>query len=82
MREFKTLARSAKNDRMFPNDIAFANRSNRNFALHFPSRFQNLSKCFGCPAGRIFFHFVMRFDNLGLKIAAELFGSFVRQPEE
>jgi len=45
-------------------------------------RFQNLSQCFGCPAGRIFFHFVMRFDNLGLKIVAELFGSFARQPEE
>ena len=24
----------------------------------------------------------MRFDDLGVKIAAELFGSFARQPEE
>ena len=67
---------------MFTNDIAFANRSNRNFTLHFFSSFQNIGKCFGCPAGRIFFHFVMRFDNLDVKIAAELFGSFARQPEE
>jgi len=82
MREFKALARSAEHDRMFANNIPFANRFDWDFALRLSTGFQNLSQRFGCAAGRILFHLVMRFDNLGVKIAAESLGSFARQPEE
>src|SRR4029450_5006635 len=82
MREFKPLAWAVENNRMFPNDISFANRLDWNFVLPFFSCLQNLGQRFSRPAGRIFFHLVVCFDNLGVKITSELLGSFTRQPEE
>src|SRR5919198_2765163 len=82
MREFKALAGAAKNDRVLADHVAFANRLDWNFALRFFSCFQNFSQCFGRSAWRIFFHLVMCFDNLGIKIAAELLRGFARQPKE
>src|SRR5439155_9203824 len=82
MGQLKALGGSVENDCMLANDVAFTDRLNRNFSLRFLSCFQTPGQRFGRPAGRIFFHFVMRFDNLGFKIAAELFGSFAREPEE
>src|SRR5216110_1731151 len=53
-----------------------------NFTLRFFSLLQDLGQRFGRPAGRIFFHLVMRFDNRDVKIAAELLDGFSRQPEK
>ena len=82
MRKLNALAASTKNHGVLTNHIAFANRLNRNFVLNLLRRFQNVTERFGRPAGRIFFHLVMRFDNLCIKIAPEQFASLTGQPEE
>src|SRR5260370_40247262 len=82
MRQLKPLSGSVENDRVLTNHVTFANRSNPNLAPSFFFCFQNLSKCFGRSTRRIFFHLVMRFDNLSGEIIPELFSSFTCQPEE
>ena len=71
MRQLEALARSAKNYYVLTDHVALADRHNGNFILHFSYRFQNFRERFGRPARRILFHFVMRFDNLGIEIAVE-----------
>ena len=68
MRELEALARFRENHGVLTDYLAFANGLNRYFVLNFLRRFQNLSERFGCAAGGIFFHFVMRFDDLGIEI--------------
>ena len=80
MRELEAFARSRENYGMLPDDLVFANRLNRYF--FFLRRFQNLSERFGRAAGRIFFHFVMRFDDLVTEIPPKQLGSFAGQPEK
>ena len=70
MRELEAFARSRENYGVLTNDLAFANRLNRYFVLIFSRPFQNLSERFGRAAGRILFHFVMRFDDLGIEFLA------------
>ena len=67
---------------MLTDNIAFANGFNRYFGLTLLRRFQNLGESFRRAAGRIFFHSMMRFDNLSTEVWAEEFGSFARQPEK
>ena len=78
--KFHAFVGSAENYAMLADNVILANRLNRYFAVS--HGFQDLSQRFGCPARRIFFHFVMRFDNLRSEIRAEQFGSFLRQPKE
>src|SRR5438128_9320050 len=80
MRQLQALARPAENHCVLPDDIAFADRLNRNILFRFAHRFQNLAQSFCRPAWRIFFHLVMRFNDLGIEIPAEQFGGFACQP--
>ena len=66
MRELKALARSRENHSVLADYLAFANRLNRYF--FFLHGFRNLSERFRRAAGRILFHFVVRFDDLGIEI--------------
>ena len=67
---------------MLTDDVAFANRFNRYFGLNLLRRFQNLRESFRRAAGRILFHFMMRFDNLSAEVRTKEFGSLARQPKQ
>ena len=82
MRELKALGGPAENYGVLADYVTFANRLNRYLVSSFLRRFQRLGESFRCAAGRVFFHLVMRFDNLGVEITAEQFNSFGRQPEK
>ena len=82
MRKLKALSGPAENYVVLADDLAFANRLNRDFLLNFLRRFQNLSERFGRSAGGVLFHFVMRLDDLRIEIRTEQVGSFPRQPEQ
>src|SRR5438034_10332441 len=67
---------------MNANNFSFTNRLNGNLRIRVTRALYNFRQRLGRPARFIFFHLVMRFDNLRIEIAAEQFGSFTRQPKK
>ena len=67
---------------MLADHVAFANRLNWNLIGHVLCLAQNPSEGFCGPAGRIFFHVMVRFDYFGIEISAKNLPSSVRQSKK
>ncbi len=67
MRHLKTLAWPAEDHRMLADDIALADRLNRDLIIGVPRLAQNSGKGLRCSAGRVFLRLMMRFNNFNIE---------------
>ena len=65
MCQFQPLARPGKNHRVLADHITFADRLDWNFISDVLCLAQDFSESFRAATGRVLFHAMVRFDDLG-----------------